>query len=407
MATRRLLAPDFARGGMLLLILLSNTAFFLYAGNYTGGGDYPDPTSAADSVTQFLMMALLDVRIYPLFAFLVGYGIIQTLNSRRARGATEDEAAATIRSRNRWLFVFGVVHAALLLGTDVLASYGLIGLVLCAFFLRGSERRLRRGVLTGLGLLGLLFVVAVLVLVTILVTSPVGEAPVPDEASRAALSGADEENYLVSALMRLGTLVALIFINGLGVVLPTAILAGMWAARNRVMEEPERHRALILRVAVGGTALGLAGALPGALKHVGVFDPAPYYGLTEMMMFLMAWTSGLAGGLGYVALFVLVAGRLSRRERTPVMVTSVAALGKRSLSGYLTHSIVMVPVLSAWGLGLGAHLTSSTMALFALGLWLATVAVAALMERRGVRGPFEVLLRKLSAPRPRRTADQV
>lgn len=408
MAARRLLAPDFARGGMLLLILLSNTAFFLYAGDYTSSDSYPDPTSAADAVTQFLMLALLDVRIYPLFAFLVGYGIIQTFNSRSARGSTEDEAAATIRSRNRWLFAFGFVHAALLLGTEVLAAYGLIGLVLCALFLRGSERRLRGGILTGVGLLTLVFVVAAAALAVIVFLNPAGEAaPLADESGRYLLSGAGEENYLVSVLFRLGTWVVLLFINGFGVVLPTAILIGMWAARNRIIEEPERHRALIQRVAVIGTALGLVGALTAALKHVGAFDPAPYYGLTDMAMSLMSWTTGLAGGLGYVALFVLVAGRLSRRERPPMVVTSVAALGKRSLSGYLTHSIVLVPVLSAWGLGLGAHLTSFSMALFALGLWLATVVAAALMDRRDVRGPFEVLLRKLSTPRPHRPVDQV
>lgn len=382
---------------MLLLILLSNSAFFLYAGTYTHSDSYPDPTSVADSVTQFLMLALLDVRIYPLFAFLVGYGIVQTFTRRTTSGATEDEAAATIRSRNRWLFVFGFVHAALLLGTEVLAAYGLIGLVLCALFLRGSERRLRAGILTGVGLLTLVFVAAAVALAAITILNPAGAAaPLADEGARFLLSGAAEENYLVSVLFRLGTWFVLLFINGFGVVLPTAILIGMWAARHRVLEEPERHRALIRRVAVIGTALGLAGALPGALKHVGAFDPAPYHGLSDMAMGATTWTSGLAGGLGYVALFVLLSQFLTRRGRPPVVVTSVAALGKRSLSGYLAHSIVMVPLVSAWGLGLGAHLTSFTMALFAFGLWLVTVVVAALMERGGHRGPFEVLLRRLS-----------
>lgn len=403
MATPRLLAPDFARGGMLLLILLSNTAFFLYAGDYTRSDSYPEPTSAADSVTQFLMLALLDVRIYPLFAFLVGYGIVQTLTRRMASGATQDEAAATIRSRNRWLFVFGFVHAALLLGTEVLAAYGLIGLVLCALFLRGSERRLRTGILIGVGVLALVFVAAAAALALITFLNPAGEAaPLTDESARFLISGAAEGSYLVSVLFRLSTWFVLLFVNGFGFVLPTAILIGMWAARHRVLEEPERHRALIRRVAALGTALGLAGALPGALKHVGAFDPAPYYGLSDVAMGATAWTSGLAGGLGYVALFALVSGFLTRRGRPPVVVTSVAALGKRSLSGYLVHSIVLVPVLSAWGLGLGAHLTSFTMALFALGLWLLTVVVAALMERGGRRGPFEILLRRLSdRQRPR------
>ncbi len=391
---------------MLLLILLSNTAFFLYAGDYTFSSNYPEPTSTADTVTQLLMLALLDVRVYPLFAFLVGYGIVQTFNSRKARGATSDEAAATIRSRNRWLFVFGLVHAALLLGSEVLAAYGLIGLALCALFPLGSERRTRGAILTGISLLSLVFVLAAVALTAIILLSPVGGDLPPAETvegNRSVISGAAAESYLASVVYRLTSWVVLLFVNAFGLVLPTAILIGMWAARKRVLEEPERHRALIRRTAVFGTALGLAGALPGALSHIGVLDPAPFHGLTDLAITSASWTTGLAGGLGYVALFVLAAQHLTRRARPPMVVTSVAALGKRSLSGYLTHSIVLAPVLSAWGLGLGAHLTSSTMALFALGLWLATVVVAALMERRGARGPFEILLRRLSTGRPTRT----
>jgi uncharacterized protein len=397
--SRRLLAPDFARGGMLLLIVLSNTAFFLYAGDYSGSMDYPDPTSAADTVVQFLMLALLDVRVYPLFAFLVGYGIVQTFQRRAAAGAAEREAAAMVQRRNRWLIAFGFLHAALLLGTEVLAAYGLIGLVLCALFLRRGERPLRIVALTGVGLLTAGFVVAAVVFAWIAAASP-DLGPVPEsileEGDRSFSNGAGEDSYLVSMVARLISWVGLLFINGFGVVLPTAMLLGMWAARRRIIEEPARHLGLLRRVAIGGVLIGLAGALPGALQHVGVLDLVPAAGLTEAARFGLAWTSGLAGGLGYVALFVLLAERLTRAGRPPAPIRSVAALGQRSLSGYVSHSVVMAPVLSAWGLGLGAHLTSATMALFAIGLWLSTVIVAAVMERRGRRGPLEVLLRRLS-----------
>ena len=394
---RRLLAPDFARGSMLLMIVLSNTALFLYGGTHERSANFPDPTTAADGLTQFLMIALLDVRSYPLFAFLVGYGIVQAFNGRLNRGASGSEAQATIQSRNRWLIVFGFVHAALLLGSEVLAAYGIIGLVLCTFFLRGSARRLRGAILVGTGLLALVFVLAAATLITILVVDPAGPAlPVPQD-DFGGINGSGQEDYPASMVVRLFSWVSLLFINSFGVVLPTAILIGMWAARNRIIEEPERHRRLLRNVALGGLALGLAGSLPGAFHHIGVYEAAPFYGLTDAVFGAMTWTSGLAQGLGYAALFVLISSRLERRERTPVAITSVAALGKRSLSGYLTHSIVMAPMLSAWGLGLGGHFTNATMALYAIGLWLATVVVAALMERRGLQGPFERLLRHLGS----------
>lgn len=53
-------------------------------------------------------------------------------------------------------------------------------------------------------------------------------------------------------------------------------------------------------------------------------------------------------------------------------------------------------MLAAWGVGLGAHLSSWSVALFAVAVWGATVAVATAMERRGLRGPAEVALRRLA-----------
>lgn len=82
-------------------------------------------------------------------------------------------------------------------------------------------------------------------------------------------------------------------------------------------------------------------------------------------------------------------GRGSPRGRTSF------GTSKRSLSCYLTHSLIFAPLLAAWGLGLGEHLTSATMALVATGVWLVTVAGAYALERAGRRGPAEALLRRL------------
>src|SRR5690606_5005778 len=104
---------------------------------------------------------------------------------------------------------------------------GIIGLVLCAVFLRGSDRRLRGGILAGVGVLTLVFVAAALTLAAIVLTDPTGGAAAVEEGDRSLLSGAAEDNYLVSVLFRLGTWFVLLFVNGFGVVLPTAILIGM------------------------------------------------------------------------------------------------------------------------------------------------------------------------------------
>ncbi len=78
------------------------------------------------------------------------------------------------------------------------------------------------------------------------------------------------------------------------------------------------------------------------------------------------------------------------------MVTALAATGKRSLSSYLTQSVVFAPVLCGWGLGLGATMSATTGTGFAIATWLLTVLLSSLAERTGRRGPAEAVLRRLT-----------
>ncbi|GMA30014.1 DUF418 domain-containing protein [Litorihabitans aurantiacus] len=124
---------------------------------------------------------------------------------------------------------------------------------------------------------------------------------------------------------------------------------------------------------------------------------------TADLGFVMLQTvTGMCAGLGYVALFGLLTVRIQRRGRAPGRVVwALQAVGKRSLSCYLAQSVLVAPLLSAWGLGLGAHLGSAGAAAIAVAVWLVILVGACALERAGRRGPAEVLLRRLSYPRAR------
>src|SRR5918997_3829277 len=74
--TARSLAPDLARGAMLLLIALANAHLYLY-GRPVGVRGYPIPESTAERLVVLVQMTFVDGRAYPMFAFLFGYGIVQ------------------------------------------------------------------------------------------------------------------------------------------------------------------------------------------------------------------------------------------------------------------------------------------------------------------------------------------
>ncbi|MEU5293597.1 DUF418 domain-containing protein [Streptomyces umbrinus] len=410
-AEERALAPDLARGIMLLLIVLSNTAFHLWAARRGPSGWQPADGSWLDHAVQFTMIIVLDLRVYPLFAFLFGYGMMQLFLRQTAAGNSERGAARILRRRSLWLIVIGLLHSTLLMAGDIVGYYGVLSLVLGLVFLRRSERALKRWICVGA------------VLMVFCAAQPVVSALLRGELGTLGDAGAEpgfmayaaqEGNWLTAAHTRLETglfvtfLASALALVGGGYVV---FLLGFWAARRRVLEEPGRHRTLLRRTAVIGIAVGWLGALPAALAHVGALDVPADAQSEEGALTLLRDVTGNAAGLGYVAAVALfVHWWTSRRARVgagagadagvevgvgATVVTAVSAVGKRSLSCYLAHSLLFAPVLAAWGLGLGEHLSSWSMALFAVGVWLITVAGAYALERAGRRGPAEAVLRRL------------
>ncbi|MEU1816584.1 DUF418 domain-containing protein [Streptomyces roseifaciens] len=399
-SAERALAPDVARGIMLLFIVLSNTAFHLWRSAYGPSGWQPVTGGWLDRAVQFAMITALDLRVYPLFAFLFGYGMMQLFLRLTAGGAGERDAVGILRRRSVLLMVIGLAHSTLLMAGDIVGYYGLLSLALAPLFLRRSERVLKWWI--AIAAVQLVLVTAQPV-ISALLRGELGSLGDAGAEPGAAAYGAGEESWFAAAGTRLTTGLFVTFtaapfsLIGGGYVL---FLLGFWAARRRILEEPGRHLPLLRRTAVLGIAVGWLGALPAALAHVGALRVPGDAQSESGALTVLREITGYGAGLGYVAVVALFvhwwSGRAARGSaKAAVAVTAIAAVGKRSLSSYLAHSLLFAPLLAAWGLGLGARLTSATMALFAGGVWLVTVAGAYALERRGRRGPVEVVLRRL------------
>lgn len=391
----RSVAPDLARGFMLALIAVANVPYFLWA-RPTGTGSHGADGSFADRVVQTVAITGVDGRVYPMFAFLFGYGIVQLYSRQLGAGTAPAAARRLLRRRHWWMVVFGFVHAALLWYGDILGGYALAGLLLVWLFLRRSDRTLA----IWAGILVLLAAASSVLALIGAASDGVdgGAAPAMTDANAipeywAALT----ERVVTWAVIVLPTAV-------LGLIVPAAILLGMLAARHRVLDAPAAHVPLLRRCAVAGIGLGWATGLILALQNLEVL---PISRSTDWAFLPLYVLGGLFGGLGYVAVFGLVAVRLDRARRAdgavgrgPAFASAVQALGKRSMSGYLAQSLVFSPLLAAWGLGLGQYLSDWSATLLAIVVWAATVALAVHLDLAGRRGPAERLLRHLAYPRP-------
>ena len=400
-SAERLLAPDLARGLALLGIALANCVYYI-GGRDLGPLARPVDGTAGDRVADVLVGLFVDNRAFPLFTILFAYGFTVLIRRQAAGGVPYVRARALLLRRSLWLAVFGAVHIVLLFEGDILLSYGCLGVVLALLFAA------RDSTLKVLGWsLAIVFVVTA------------GIDGLPQGSLDAGLPGVDQGTFVGALLWRLVALVALVF--GAPFVAATFVplaVIGTLLGRRQVLERPLDHEALFRRLTLVGLPVGVLGAVPLVLAAVQVWQP-PWWAL--FLLGVLHGVSGVAGALGFfgaVGWFVanrsrasssptgrtvdgrdgshLAPGRHGPRVVTGPVVRALAAVGQRSLTCYLLQSVLFVPLLAPWALGLGVGAGTLRVSLIAVGVWLVTVGVAVALDRAGRAGPAEWLLRRLT-----------
>lgn len=374
---------------MLLLIAAANVSWFLWGRDSSETGAHLTDGTVLDRVAQFVMIVTVDGRIYPLFAFLFGYGMVQFVRSRLGRNEPYPVARRMLRRRH-WtmLLLIGPLHAALLFMGDIVAAYGLVGLILVGLFFDRQERTLWICVWVLTGLWALNAVLSIMGGVGMALFSPdlipLMSKGLPDIQGMTV----GQENYLLSIVGRLGMWAMGGLTQGIFSAVSITILLGWIAARRGILDNPAVHKSLLRRLALFGIAIGWLGGLPSALTHAGVFT-VPSWTFTPLDTI-----AGAAGAVGYVALFGLLAARW--QSAPPAPIRWIAAVGKRSLTFYLWQSLIFAPLFSAWGFGVGGTVGTAGALGIAMLVWLASIPIAILLERRGWRGPAEAVLRRLT-----------
>ncbi|PUA83134.1 hypothetical protein C7S10_03920 [Nocardioides currus] len=356
---------------MLLFIALANSHYFLSSSAYFGG--FPADLGPLDAAVAWAIATFVDGRAFPMFGLLFGYGVAHIV--RRQGDASPRTVRRLLWRRALFLVLVGFLHATLLYVGDILGAYGVL-LLVGAWTVRWRDG-------------WLLFVAALFWVLTAL----------PSEDSFSIGTEGPDPTMLPTDLgvMVIDRAFASGFISLLGPIgFVCPFLLGLWAGRRRLLEEPSRHRTFLRFVAVGGITVAVLGAQPVALVHLGVIDVPDASSLSVVGPLHDAF--GVFGGFGYAALIALVALRLGPRRGR--VVTALSAVGQRSMTCYLCQSVVWTIVFTPFFLGLSSELTVATTALLAVATWLGTVLLADWMRRTGRRGPFEVLVRRVTYGRP-------
>ena len=418
-------APDVARGFMLLLIALANVGFWV-------AGPEGRAPSTADRTWAFMRALFIDQRAYPLFALLFGFGLATMVNRRMASGidaycqqltgglrapsaaeldqAREQaavDARRLVRRRGLWMVLFGLIHGAFF-PSEIIGTYGIVAVVFAGWFAHKHHKR-------QLAVCALILLLQVVPVLLSMFSGPDGGAAAPTAASTAPTAAAptDSAESVLSTLPWFVTNVGEWFSLAVGVafttmVLPAAFL-GARLADTDLIAHPERHRGLLTVAGIGGLALGALGALHQLL--VPLTSAQPWAADSALIMVL-----GLAGGCGWLAVLALYAGGPTADNRLTGLRWLLSNVGRRSMTAYLSQTVmfagifVIAPRLT--GRSVSPGLVAS--AAVAVMVWLTTVVVCAVLERLGMPGPFEVLLRAAVArsersrtnPFPQQVPDQ-
>ncbi|OLL72832.1 hypothetical protein Ae168Ps1_1213 [Pseudonocardia sp. Ae168_Ps1] len=381
-APPRSLAPDLARGSMLLLIALAHVPPLL-VGGAPGFVSRPLGETGLDHVVDAVMLLLVDNRSYPMFGALFGYGLATIVARQLARGSTDAGARRVLRRRGWYLLLFGLLHASVLGGADVLGFYGVATLLVGGLLFR-SDRALGRTLVV----VGAVYLVLMPVLWIGVVWGTGSTGFVPP---------ADDGGYLAGVAVRFVGYPAFPLLQLVGWPMLVGVLAGMWAGRRRLLERAGEYRPQLRRAVVAGVAVSVLGGVPGALIGAGVWQPGPVAGGVAVTLHVL---TGVVGGLAYTAAFGLAGHAL--QDRQGIVTWALAALGKRSLTFYVLQEAMLFALLAPAVLGLGAAVSSAGGAAVAVGVWLTGLVLACLLERAGRPGPLDGWLRSLTYRAPRR-----
>lgn len=213
----RTLAPDLARGVMLLLIALANSHYFLTGREVLGG--YPVGGPPPDRAVTWLLSTFVDGRAYPFFGLMFGYGVAQLVRRNEALGPRGVQVM--LRRRALVLLVVGLLHGALLFVGDILAAYGVL-LLLGAWTVRWRDRWLLGGAAVALLLTGL---------------PAAGSLSVSPDPPDLSMLPTDP---LVMLVERVQVQPWIALLGPIGFVCP--FFVGLWAGRRRVLDHLDAAR---------------------------------------------------------------------------------------------------------------------------------------------------------------------
>lgn len=367
----RSLAPDLARGFILLLIAMAYTDAQL--------NDWDSLQAQNDNLFErtaiFIKTLFRDNRSYPMFAFLFGYGSVLLFKKMERNGLDKKQILKLFRLRAFWLFVFGFLHSVLVFSYEILAPYG-IALLISAPLLFKTDKKIRY----------LLQVLAPIFFVLMIGVGFMYALPPEEYGESYGIAANSYAEMVMNGLKSFPMSV----LQVLGYPIIPVMIIGMLFSRMQLLGNDTERLPLLKKISLMCISISVIGAVPLLLVDLHFWQP-DYQ--TKAAIIALHLISGVFGGIGYVCLFGILSLKLQKSKGK--ITLAISALGRRSLTGYLLQSIIIMLLMSSFFGNLRSDLSNYQSALLGLVVWLAMVVFSYILEWKKIAGPFDNLLRKL------------
>lgn len=382
---------DVVRGLALLGILISNMLFFSQPLGIDGFRNELW-LSSWDRFADWISMIFIEGKFYPIFSMLFGMGVSMQMERASSRGL--DFKAVYLR-RLYILMGFGLLHGIFLWEGDVLLAYALCGLVLLLFRNRQPKTLLfwAMGLIVGPALLILLLGVTLYLLSgnpafqSVLNETYAEDEEMRNEMYRIFVTG----SYVDVVYYRLGEMF-FTFVTTLlyAPVYLGLFLIGMYAGRQGMLVDVQKHSRLLVRILVTCGAIGLATNCLGAWIQMSGINQSDY---GQMLI-----GNGLISIFGPVLAFAYIAGLalLVHRWSWAGLFSPFAAVGRMALTNYLGQSLIATTIFYGYGLGLGGNTGRMGTIGISLMILAAQIVFSVCWLRFYRYGPMEWLWRSLT-----------
>lgn len=387
----RIAEVDALRGFALLGILLVNA--LMMAGPYSLGAADDPGASTFDLTVEGLVQTFVVGKFYLMFSFLFGYSFTLQLTSAERDGAS---AVPRLLRRSFGLLLLGVLHAVLLYIGDILMTYAVLGLILIAARNCSARTALRAARIV----YGCASAVLLLLGLGSLVMSDAEAAELDAEiAAGLAVLVADYRGDAGSVVRaNLGQLPdALLAVPLMGGLVLAAFLVGLHCGKLRLLADTGTHAARMRRICLLGVSVGLPGSVFMALAVSGPLGPR-----WEILGSMVGTVTAPALTAAYVCGMLL----LLKTARGARLAAALAPAGRMALTNYLSQSLVMALVFTAYGLALYDRLSPAVVVLGAVVLYVGQLALSGWVMARYRYGPVEWLLRAVTLARSPRDRDR-